>query len=439
MNYLYPDHKTFSSPVKAALILLITLVSVGSAGAQTTPELVFSNATLVANTAADGADGAIYRFPSVQSGVDALVKINGRSSTLVKLESIDLTNTGFDKAFQPQVSYNNGRTSSAADWWMEFQVSFVKAGTSTATIVNSFNVTSVDNDGDGSKLNEYVSMYGLQSYTLENNTKITVTSLLDLVLSVLTPGKKFNGAITDYPGIDTTVTSIMTTALYKNTNSFTVRTGAHTTGASSEASRMYSLYFKSFSYQAPQSSLPVTLIDWNAIYNINTVSLKWTTTVEVNSSHFIVERSTDGVDYTDAAMIFAAGNSEVLTNYSYNDKIPAGSNGVLYYRLRSVDMDGKSKVSSVLVVRIGAAAANNVKIITYPNPVISELRITVPQNWQDKAVTYQLMNTNGQTIKMLSTGHAGQTTTMSMAQVPSGIYLMKVTCGNETGVQSIMK
>src|SRR5690242_1647052 len=59
-------------------------------------ELVFRNGTLVTGTA--GADGAVYRFPGVATGIDALVKINGRSSSLVKLVSIDLTNTGFDKA-----------------------------------------------------------------------------------------------------------------------------------------------------------------------------------------------------------------------------------------------------------------------------------------------------------------------------------------------------
>jgi len=87
----------------------------------------------------------------------------------------------------------------------------------------------------------------------------------------------------------------------------------------------------------------------------------------------------------------------------------------------------------------GAASSNTVKIATYPNPVQSELRITVPNNWQNKAVTYQLINTNGQTVKTIVTGSAGQTEVMSMSQVPSGVYIMKVTCGNETGIQSILK
>jgi hypothetical protein len=447
MKFLYPDHKSNVSFITAALIALFTLAGITATAQQTTvPELSFINPKLEPHSVSDGKDGAIYRFSNVQAGIDALVTINGRSSTLVKLENIDLTGTGWDKAFQPQVSYNSGKTKGAADWWMEFQITFVKTGTTTATSVSSFNVTGLDIDGDGDKLAEYLNFYNQKSYTLEKNSKITVSSLLDDLLGgllgLLTPtaGKKFTGTTTDYSGVDTSITSIMATNTYANTNSFTVRTGAHTSDATDEASRMYALYFKSFSYTAPTVSfLPVTLIDWNATYANNTVSLKWTTTVEQNSSHFIIERSTDGSDYTDAAMIVAAGNSETLINYSYNDKIPAGNSGILYYRLRSVDMDGTSKVSDVRVVRIGTVASNTVKIMTYPNPVISDLRITVPQNWQDKSVTYQLVNTNGQTIKTYSTSHASQTEVISMAQVPSGMYFIKVTCGTETGVQSIMK
>jgi len=109
MKYSYPTHKL--NVLFIALSLMF--VSFGT-NAQTSSELVFKNAALASGQA--GKDGAIYRFPSVKTGVDALVKISGRSSSLVKLENIDLTSTGFDKAFQPQVSYNNGDASRGNDW-----------------------------------------------------------------------------------------------------------------------------------------------------------------------------------------------------------------------------------------------------------------------------------------------------------------------------------
>lgn len=434
MRYSYPNRT-----ISAFFAMFILLAGV-NAQAQTNSELVFNNHTL--ETGTPGKDGAVYRFASVQSGVDALVKITGRSSTLVKLIDIDVTNTGWDKAFQPQVSYNDGSTNRAADWWMQFQVTFVKAGTSTTIPVTTFNVTALDIDGDNNKLNEYQSFYNQATYTLERNSLLKVTGLLDDLLGLLTftSGKRFDGTTTDHSGIDTSATGLMATNTYNNASSFTVRTGAKTTGSANNTSRQYSMYFKSFTYQAPAvASLPVKLINWNATYNNNMVSLKWATTEEINASHFIIERSTDGIEYSDAALIFANGNSEVTVNYSFNDKIPGGNSGVLYYRLRSVDLDGRSTVSDIRIIRLGAANNSAVKIATYPNPVQSELRITVPANWQDKAVVYQLVNIKGQAIKTIAAGHAGQTEVISMSQVPVGMYIVKVTCGNETGVQTVVK
>jgi Secretion system C-terminal sorting domain len=444
MKLLYPSPKenvfnsSFFKTVLTVLLFTTTFSFTTKAQSTTAPELVFKNASLVFGT--DGSDNAVYRFPAVGSGVDALVKINGRSSSLVKLVSIDLTNTGFAKAFQPQVTYNNNTAPGPAEWWMEFQVSFVQSGSNTPVAVNNFDLTALDIDGNGDKINENVCLYNLKSYVLESNSDLTVSNMMETVLGVLTnTGKRFDGPVTNYVDIDTSATNVMTTNTYQNVNSFRIRTGATSTGVSGAADRMYSFWFKGFTYDEPvQSFLPVTLINWNATYVNNNVSLKWSTTVEKNASHFIIERSVDGVEYTDAAMIFANGNSDIVTNYAFTDKIPAGNSGVIYYRLKMVDMDGRSQTSVVRLVRIGKTV-ETVKILAYPNPVVNEVRITIPQNWQDNSVTYQVINTNGQTVKSFTIQHANQTEVISMAQVPAGMYIMKVTKGNEISTQAIVK
>ena len=86
--------------------------------------LVFKNAVLESGVA--GADGGVYRFSDVSTNIDALVKITGRSGSLVTLVSIDINSSGWDKAFQPEVTYNNGTATGVADWWMEFEISFVE-------------------------------------------------------------------------------------------------------------------------------------------------------------------------------------------------------------------------------------------------------------------------------------------------------------------------
>lgn len=445
MKFLYPTPKLnvfiFSFLIKVTVAVLVLVAGFSSVvNAQTSQELVFKNAVLQSGT--DGEDNAIYRFPAVMTGIDALVKINSRSSSMVRLVTIDMTNTGFEKAFQPQVTYGTDNTCADGntEWWMEFQVSFVQSGTNTAVTVNSFNVTGLDIDGNGDKISEYQTYYGLQSYTLEDNSELTVSPLQEMVSGVMTHvGERFDGPVANYAGIDTSATKVMTTNAYVNTNSFRFRTGAKSTGVSGAADRMYSIWFKTFTYdQSVVSFLPVTLINWNAAYTNNNIALKWTTTTERNASHFIIERSFDGTEYSDIAMLFAVGNSDINNDYAYNDKVPEGNSGIIYYRLKMVDMDGRYKTSDIRIVRIGKSA-DGVKILAYPNPVVSDVRITIPQSWQGKQISYQLTNSNGQVMKSYTVQYASQTEVIAMSQVPAGMYIMRVTNGNETAAQSVVK
>ena len=444
MKLLYPTSNLnvfITSFIKAGIAVLLLVAAFSSvANAQTTQELVFDKPVLQSGTA--GADGAIYRFPSVAPGTDALVKINARSSAMVQLVTIDLTNTGFIKSFQPQVTYGSNNTSPAGntEWWMEFQVSFVKTATNTAATVAAFNVTALDIDGNNDKISEYQSYYGLKSFTLENPTLLNTSVLQETIAGKLTDvGERFNGPVATREGVDTSATKNMTTISYVTTNSFKLRTGAKSTGVSGAADRMYSLWFKTFTYDnAVVTLLPVSLINWSAVLNNNNVALTWTTTSEKNASHFIVERSFDGVEYSDIAMVFAAGNSDISINYSYNDKLPAGNSGIIYYRLKMVDMDGNYKSSLVRIVRVGKSI-DAIKIQAYPNPVVNDIRITIPQNWQGKTISYQVANTSGQVIKSYTVQYASQTEIITMSQVPTGMYVIRVSNGNETAVQSVVK
>ncbi len=443
MKLLYP-HPQFTSFISSFVKIIFAVLFLIAAGysvanAQMSQELVFKNAVLKSGTA--GQDGAVYRFPSVMSGVDALIKINGRSSSMVSLVAIDLSNTGFDKAFQPQVTYgSNTSPSGNKDWWMEFQVDFVKSNTTTPQPMDTFNVTSLDIDGNNDKISEYQSFYGQKSFTLEALSALLSSAIQEKVNDTwVNVGRRFDGPVLNFTDVDTLATAAMVTNMYSNTNSLRVRTGAKSTGVSNAADRMYSMWFKTFTYNAAITKmLPVTLINWSAAFANNSVTLKWATSTEKNASHFVVERSFDGIEYTDAAMLFAAGNSNLVTNYSFNDKLPAGNSGTIYYRLKIADMDGNYKSSDVRIVRTGKSA-ETVKVIAYPNPVVNEVRVTVPQQWQGKQVSYQLTNTNGQIIKSYTVQYASQTEVINMTQSPAGMYVLRVINGNETAVQSVIK
>lgn len=102
------------------------------------------------------------------------------------------------------------------------------------------------------------------------------------------------------------------------------------------------------------SPLPVELTEFKgSLQNNKTALLQWTTSSENNSKHFELERSFDGINYRTITSVAAAGNSSSTRQYSYVDREPLTENN--YYRLRSVDMDGNSKLSTVVLLKLPGA------------------------------------------------------------------------------------
>jgi hypothetical protein len=87
--------------------------------------------------------------------------------------------------------------------------------------------------------------------------------------------------------------------------------------------------------------------------NNNRVDLKWSTETETNLSHFIVERSKDGISFSDAALVFAYGNTTSKSDYIFSDNISKIQAGVIYYRISSIGADGKVQYSDIQVIHTG--------------------------------------------------------------------------------------
>jgi hypothetical protein len=425
--------------IRIVLIAVVILASAFLFSGQAQQGLEFKNPALDNGTA--GQNGAVYRFSSVANNVDALVTINGRSNGLVKLVNIDKPGVGHDKAFQPQVTYNNNTTPNGiSDWWMEFRIQFVKSNTNTPVAVSAFDITAIDIDGNGDKLNEWVCFYDLKTSMFEANTMLQSITLLDYILGLLTPvGKKFTGPTRNYVDVDTSATTVMATTHYENSSVFKMRVGGHATSSQGAADRMYSFWFKAFTYQAPvQSTLPVKLSSFNARKNDNKVELTWSTSMEKNVSHFVIERSTNGTDYSDVGMLFTNGDSEIQRDYKFNDDVKQISKGVIYYRLKIVDLDARFEYSPVRVIKI-STQNQSLSVLAFPNPVTGNLRITLPTAWQDAKITIDMVNTNGQVVKRIVNNRANQTETLNVSDLSVGIYMVRVSNGSETAIQRIVK
>ncbi|MEO6542021.1 MAG: T9SS type A sorting domain-containing protein, partial [Ferruginibacter sp.] len=109
-------------------------------------------------------------------------------------------------------------------------------------------------------------------------------------------------------------------------------------------------------------TLPLKLLSFNGIKNQSNVSLNWKTDNEINTAHFEVERSSNGVHFSGIGRVTAM-NRAGENNYAFDDGSPFG--GINFYRLKQVDIDGKYAYSNILRIMFENAG----KLLNiYPNP-----------------------------------------------------------------------
>lgn len=111
--------------------------------------------------------------------------------------------------------------------------------------------------------------------------------------------------------------------------------------------------------------LPVRLEFFHASLEGRVVALRWATQQERNNSFFVLQRSSDGVDFQTIAKINGHGTTDQRQLYQAYDPFP--QRGPNYYRLRQVDFDGTQHLSPIISVATDFEA----DLVLYPNPVSS--------------------------------------------------------------------
>jgi hypothetical protein len=96
------------------------------------------------------------------------------------------------------------------------------------------------------------------------------------------------------------------------------------------------------------------------------VELHWKTSLEDNVSHFDVQKSSDGINFQTIGKVNAG-------KYDYLFYETNNSNGETWYRLQTVDRDGKTEFSRI--VKVGPATETS-SIRIFPNPATTELNFS---------------------------------------------------------------
>ncbi len=419
-----------SLPGKKILHLFFLAIFINCSAYAQFAEMVFQNPVLESGTF--GADGSTYRFSSIAVGLDAVITITGRSGSSVVLSSMDTTGSiGYDKAFQPVLGIP-GTAPANTTWWMDFNMSLYQAGTMIPVMPMQFYATGLDIDGDDVTINEWAEMY-----KIEKIDSALVNSLTFKQLSPYFQGYDYRieGIITNSPDIDTSAKNVMAKYKYSNKQSINFRIGATTAGSTSAAAmRLNSIWFSDLYIG---DVLPLKLISFNAEVENDVVALKWITASEENLKKFVIERSYDNKNFSEVQAVLPHGDASDKNNYTFLDKLTENSPSTVYYRLHSIDINGKGEYSEIRVIT--RQKDSELNISAYPNPVMNNLLVTIPPAWQKKNVMFELLTVNGQVAKIFKTTNAGQTAMLDVNNIIPGSYFLNARCDGKIVRGKIIK
>lgn len=160
--------------------------------------------------------------------------------------------------------------------------------------------------------------------------------------------------------------------------------------------------------------LPVTLVKFSGQKENETVKLNWSTVKEVNNSHFIIERSSNGGDFIPVGTVAGNGNSRSFISYAYADLY----NGEfpVYYRLKQTDFDGNTEYSQTIAI---SGEENGIKI--FPNPAKNFIQI----QQSGSADKIEFYNSIGQLVKSISP-EKDVAELISVNEFIPGVYVVKI-------------
>ena len=160
--------------------------------------------------------------------------------------------------------------------------------------------------------------------------------------------------------------------------------------------------------------LPVVLSLFNGFANETANQLYWNSVTETGTSFYELERSSDGINFTDIAKINALGNSTSSKDYTYLDENVGNQNW--YYRLRMVDMNGNFNYSNIISINRNTDKS---VVKVYPNPATD--KIVVTHNKTSNAIL-NMYNVEGQLVHSEKLNPSSVATQIGINNFSNGFY-----------------
>lgn len=177
-------------------------------------------------------------------------------------------------------------------------------------------------------------------------------------------------------------------------------------------------------------ALPVNISKFTIQKSGNSTRIFWTTEQEVNSREFVIERSVDGGrNWIAIATLAAAGNSSTRINYNTTDFTPA--TGLNLYRLKSVDIDGRSATSDTRSALFGTTT----QVLITPNPATDFANIYFSKT-NNSVSQIVVTDMSGKVMDNIRT--ADQTYALPVSRYGKGMYIVRVLSEGTTSTHKII-
>ncbi len=163
---------------------------------------------------------------------------------------------------------------------------------------------------------------------------------------------------------------------------------------------------------------PLKLISFTGSLTLdNTVALQWITTLETKTRYFIIEKTTNFMNYTILDTVYADNNANFTETYSANDPRPIM--GMNYYRLRIVNADGTTSYSPVVAIRF----TNSKAPLLFPNPASAFVNIVPGTDSIRQITVYDIM---GRALLKIPKNTSPGTIVIPTGTLSGGLYFVEI-------------
>ncbi len=183
---------------------------------------------------------------------------------------------------------------------------------------------------------------------------------------------------------------------------------------------------------SPCFPTPVTLLKYAGKQVEDKIYLNWVTTSEVNNDYFIIEKSSDDLNYKYLAKLTGKGNNNVISQYSYIDESPLS--GLNYYRLKQYDYNQKEYILGYVSIDFSETVIEKI----YPNPFTNELIVESSDILDKSSTSIKIINLLGVELTA-NYQFDGRIIKIDANTLSKGIYYLHLLCGDSVEIRKIIK